>query len=1354
MRSTALRAALAAAALLCLAACCAGSVTPEQDAAAALAAPATHRSQGFKAKTLPKIGQLRMPGQGAYARALLQASCGLQFGARVERFAGCSDLSANVSTGYSLLYTLTDNGNGTSTLSGAMERPATAPAWIAFGLPACPDCGMTKGSAVVAKTNASSPTGASVEPYYLGSYSVAKVRPGGNLTLLHASAAQAGGRLQATFRLLLKGSTAALAAQPLPVLSAASSLSETGELIPHRASQAYDWALDLSGAVAAPSPAAAALAAAAAPAPAHGPAPRRRLLHAPCTLRVGSEALGFAACQDLSANLADGYNLLYTLADNGNGTSVLSGAFDRPAAGPAWAAFGLPPCQQDSCGMLHGSAVIARTCADCSTGASVDHFYLGAYSPSAIQAPGRLAVLGMSAAQSGGRLQGTFRLLLANTSAELAAAPLSVLTAGAGLTPTGELVPHHANQGYLFGLDLKSAAAAPAPGGAEAAPAPLPADAAAPAPTSSAAADAAPSLGPPRRLLRVVEQCNLQVGPQSIRFAACRDLSANISTGYNLLYTLTDNGNGTSVLSAAMDRPATDLSWLAFGLPACPTCGMLNGSAIIARDCPDCHTGAAIDTFLLGGYSVRAIRPPGRLHVLGMSAVASYGRLQATFQLLLPGSAAQLAAQGLPVLAAAANLDDSLNLVPHTTAQGVATVLDMSNAIAVAAKSAPEQPSNAQAAAGAPALLPAPRLFRRQLQAAAPRRRTLLLAPRRLAQAACGLQVGGQTQRFAACQDLSANVSTGYSLLYTLTDNGNGTSTLSGAMERPVTAPAWVAFGLAACPTCGMPKASAVIAKTDAASPTGASVRTYYLGGYRSALVVPGGNLTLLHASAAQAGSRLQATFRLLLAGVAAAHAATPLPVLVAGSALDASGGLQPHAADEAQDFALALGNALGAAPAPAPSATQRSTLASPISAPQPSPAAAAAQPPAARVSAQGAVPVTSLGSERVAPMGVPPGAQPAQSCAVTFGGGANTTHFSSCRALTIDSSALAFFWSLEPDAQGQGSQVRGALQCAHDGWCAWGLPEVPDRMVGGSAVIVKPCATCPSGAAADNYYMGGQSPAAVVAGAGRLNVSGLAAARDGSGRLQAMFSLRLPQAPDQLTALPFLASLGPVASDGTLQAHPGAYSLSGTCDMVAGSLSVASEDLRIPRAHGIVMAVAWVALLPISVVVAHLCRHFDPASARGIKAAPTPFGFQIHRALGLTAFAAMLAGLGLGVWWWQRMDQSDAVLRAHVGLGSAVTALAVLQVAAVVLRPKPDARRRGVWNQYHWWTGRVALTAAFVNVVLGIAVAGEARFWIWVFVRRTPVRPRAVPRGDTFLESGPDAQSFPKQPGEEAPFD
>ena len=75
----------------------------------------------------------------------------------------------------------------------------------------------------------------------------------------------------------------------------------------------------------------------------------------------------------------------------------------------------------------------------------------------------------------------------------------------------------------------------------------------------------------------------------------------------------------------------------------------------------------------------------------------------------------------------------------------------------------------------------------------------------------------------------------------------------------------------------------------------------FYLGGYSLSRIVPGGNLTVLAASAAQSGGRLQAAFWLLLSGSAAALLAAPPPVLAAAGALGATGGLQRHGADEAR---------------------------------------------------------------------------------------------------------------------------------------------------------------------------------------------------------------------------------------------------------------------------------------------------------------------------------------------------------------------------------------------------------------------------------------------------------------------
>lgn len=76
----------------------------------------------------------------------------------------------------------------------------------------------------------------------------------------------------------------------------------------------------------------------------------------------------------------------------------------------------------------------------------MDAFYLGSYSADNIWPGGNLTVLGMSAEQAGGRLRGAFRLLLPQSAAQLAAAPLSVLTAGAALGPDGNLRPHRADQ--------------------------------------------------------------------------------------------------------------------------------------------------------------------------------------------------------------------------------------------------------------------------------------------------------------------------------------------------------------------------------------------------------------------------------------------------------------------------------------------------------------------------------------------------------------------------------------------------------------------------------------------------------------------------------------------------------------------------------------------------------------------------------------------------------------------------------------------------------------------------------------------------------------------------------------------
>ena len=85
--------------------------------------------------------------------------------------------------------------------------------------------------------------------------------------------------------------------------------------------------------------------------------------------------------------------------------------------------------------------------------------------------------------------------------------------------------------------------------------------------------------------------CALAFDGQHQTFAACHDLSANIGTSYNLLWSVADVGNGSSVLSAAMDVQQD--GWAGFGFPASATSGMVGGSAIIVKRDNASATGAA-----------------------------------------------------------------------------------------------------------------------------------------------------------------------------------------------------------------------------------------------------------------------------------------------------------------------------------------------------------------------------------------------------------------------------------------------------------------------------------------------------------------------------------------------------------------------------------------------------------------------------------------------------------------------------------------------------------------------------------------------------------------------------------------
>ena len=65
------------------------------------------------------------------------------------------------------------------------------------------------------------------------------------------------------------------------------------------------------------------------------------------------------------------------------------------------------------------------------------------------------------------------------------------------------------------------------------------------------------------------------------------------------------------------------------------------------------------------------------------------------------------------------------------------------------------------------------------------------------------------------------------------------------------------------------------------------------------------------------------------------------------------------------------------------------------------------------------------------------------------------------CQAL-LPSSSAKLYWSL--DSSSSPVVLHGAMEAVTNGWLGFGLPSTPGVMQGASALIAKPCPTCPSG--------------------------------------------------------------------------------------------------------------------------------------------------------------------------------------------------------------------------------------------------------------------------------------------------
>ena len=140
---------------------------------------------------------------------------------------------------------------------------------------------------------------------------------------------------------------------------------------------------------------------------------------------------------------------------------------------------------------------------------------------------------------------------------------------------------------------------------------------------------------------------------------------------------------------------------------------------------------------------------------------------------------------------------------------------------------------------------------------------------------------------------------------------------------------------------------------------------------------------------------------------------------------------------------------------------------------------------------------------------------------------------------------------------------------------------------------------------------------------------------------------------------------------------------------------------------HGIISAVAWGLLIPLGVMAA---RYLRPLSGSN------PAWFFIHVTCQCTGYILGVVAWAMGMKL-HSYNVRGAVPVKHRNVGISIFVLATLQVLAVVVRPKPEAKQRGYWNVYHHGVGYATVVLVIVNIFEGLEVLGPGDKWTNAYI-------------------------------------
>ncbi|KAK1421809.1 hypothetical protein QVD17_24443 [Tagetes erecta] len=250
--------------------------------------------------------------------------------------------------------------------------------------------------------------------------------------------------------------------------------------------------------------------------------------------------------------------------------------------------------------------------------------------------------------------------------------------------------------------------------------------------------------------------------------------------------------------------------------------------------------------------------------------------------------------------------------------------------------------------------------------------------------------------------------------------------------------------------------------------------------------------------------------------------------------------------------------------------------------------------------------------------------------------------------------------------------------------------------MVGSSAVVGW---MADDGPIMKKYFLGGKTPSQVVVDQGNLQIMpNTSSIISFSSRLYLAFQLITNQPTPQLVfAVGSSNNQAPSPPSFRLTMHTN--QMTAAFDYLSGQgnqISSPYSDLK--RAHGILNAVGWGALIPIGAMIARYSKNLHDSHR-----------IYAHAIIQLSGFIIGLAGIITGL---ILNDRIDANVAKHKAIGLIVITLGCLQIMAILIRPNKDSKVRKYWNWYHHNVGRILIILAAFNVFYGVYLANGGSEW------------------------------------------